>query len=407
MFEYASLPPPPVSIPAPTPEAIAFHWSGNALWIVNQALAVGLPLLVIATGLHVRLRDLAMRCARGSRVLAPALMALGLLGLFAVLRLPLSVYQSYFRPHAYGLSNQTFPRWLSHWGMSLGIELAIAGLVAVVVYALMRRFPQGWWLAAGQLAIPLLLLGAMVMPVLVDPLFHHQTRLSDPVLEARILELADRSGITADRVFQEDQSRDTKVLNAYVKGLLGTHRIVLWDTLLKRMNEKQILFVMGHEMGHYVLGHIVQGILAATGLILIGLAFVDHAARIAIRRLGSRWDISDPADLAAMPLLLSLAQIAALLLMPVGLAFSRYLEHEADRFALELTRDNHAGATTFLSFQTENLGVPRPAPLYAFWRASHPCLADRIGFCNTYRPWAEGLPLVYGSRFRAEPDSVP
>lgn len=400
------LPPPAVSIPAPTPEAIALHWGSNALWIVNQILAVGLPLLVIASGLNVRMRDLVTRVARGHRTLAAALKAVGLLGLFAVVRLPLSVYQSYGRMHAYGLSNQPFPRWLSHWGMSLGIELVIAAIVAGVLYALLRRFPRRWWLAAGLLALPCMLLGALVMPVLIDPLFHKQARLSDPVLESCILSLAHRSGIEADRVFEEDQSRDTKVLNAYVKGLLHTHRIVLWDTLLSRMDERQILFVMAHEMGHYVLGHVVQGIVMATGLILIGLALLHFLSGYAIRRWGPKFGISGLTDLAAMPLLLALAQLIALVFAPAGYAYSRHMEHEADRFALELTQDNHAGASAFQTFQAENLGVPRPAPLYRVWRASHPCLADRITFCNTYRPWAEGRPPRYASRFRPEPESA-
>ena len=83
----------------------------------------------------------------------------------------------------------------------------------------------------------------------------------------------------------------------------------------------------------------------------------------------------------------------------MGLAFSRHLEHEADRFGLELTRDNHAAATAFVRLQSENLGNPRPGPLYTLWRASHPSLGERIDFANTYCPWEEGQPLKYGDRF--------
>jgi STE24 endopeptidase len=317
--------------------------------------------------------------------------------------LPLRVYQSYWRLHAYGLSNQTFPRWLSHWALGVAIQLFLAGLVAAGVYALIRRFPRRWWLATGALALPFLVIGAVVMPVLVDPLFNRQTRLSDPALEARILNLAHRAGIEADRVFEEDKSRDTKALNAYVKGLFHTRRIVLWDTLLDRMEEDQILFVMGHEMGHYVLNHVAQGLVMATGLILVGLAFVHVAATAVLRRWGERLGVLSLADLASMPLLLALVQVATLVLTPVGYASSRHMEHEADRFALELTRDNHHGALAFLTFQSENLSVPRPAPLYRICRASHPCLADRVAFCQSYQPWAEGRPLRYGSRFREVP----
>jgi Zn-dependent protease with chaperone function len=399
----ASDPGAPVAVPPPSPEAIAFHRGGNALWVVGQLAAIGLPLLAIALGLHRRLRDAALRRTRGHRGLAAALVAAGLLGLLRLVAWPLSFYAGYLRLHAYGLSNQSFGRWLDHWAMAVLVDLAVAAIVGPIVYFLLRRLPRLWWLAAGVLALPLLLFGALVMPVVIDPLFNEQGRLGDRALEAKILALAARAGVDADRVFEVDKSRDTKTINAYVKGVLGTRRIVLWDTLLDRLDEDQILFVMGHELGHYALGHVVRGIAMATGLILLGLGFVHLAAGAILRRWGPRLGISGPADLAAMPLLLALAQAAALALTPVGYAFSRHMEHEADRFALELTRDNHAGATSFLAFQRENLGVPRPAPLYRAWRATHPSLADRVAFCNAYRPWAEGRPLRYDGRFRSPP----
>jgi Zn-dependent protease with chaperone function len=392
-----------IAVPAPSQEAVAFHRGGNALWVLNQVAAIALPLLVLATGLHRRLRDAALRRTRGYRGLAASVLAVWLFALFAIVSWPLAYYQSYWRLHAYGLSNQSFLRWLDHWAMAVLVDLAVAGLVAWMPYQILRIHPRRWWLATGLLTLPFLLFGALVMPVAIDPLFNRQSRLGDPVLEGKILELARRSGIAADRVYEVDKSRDTRAINAYVKGLMDTRRIVLWDTLLDRLEEDEILFVMGHEMGHYVLGHVVQGIVLATGLILVGLGLVHVAATAILRRCGARLGIDGLADLASMPLLLALAQAVALVLTPVGFAFGRHLEHEADRFALELTRDNRAGATAFLAFQRENLGVPRPAPLYRLWRASHPSLADRVAFCNAYRPWAEGKPLRYAGRFETPP----
>jgi len=88
--------------------------------------------------------------------------------------------------------------------------------------------------------------------------------------------------------------------------------------------------------------------------------------------------------------------------MPVGLAVSRHFEHEADRFALELVQDNSAAGMAFVKLQQSNLSIPRPGPLYVWWRGSHPPLGDRIDFANAYRPWERGEPLRYGERFRAE-----
>ena len=122
------------------------------------------------------------------------------------------------------------------------------------------------------------------------------------------------------------------------------------------------------------------------------LWIVRHAADFLLRRFSRRFGFEQLADVASLPLLLLLVQATALALTPLGLAFSRHLEHEADRFALELTHDNHAAATAFVRLQAENLGNPRPGPFYTLFRASHPSLAERIEFANDYRPWEHGAP---------------
>jgi Zn-dependent protease with chaperone function len=223
--------------------------------------------------------------------------------------------------------------------------------------------------------------------------------MKDAALEARIRALADRAGIEGGRIFEVDKSTDTKTANAYVTGLGSTKRIVLYDTLLK-YTERQVLFVVGHEMGHYVLDHVVQGLLFAAVLILAGLWLLHLAVPWLIRRYKGRFGFDELADVASLPLVLMLANILALVGSPIGLAFSRHIEHEADRFGLELTQDNHAAATSFARMEREDLIVPRPGWLYVVWRASHPPVGERIDFANDYRPWEEGKPLKYGHLFK-------
>jgi Zn-dependent protease with chaperone function len=119
-----------------------------------------------------------------------------------------------------------------------------------------------------------------------------------------------------------------------------------------------------------------------------------------IRSFGSRFGFTDLADVASFPLLVFLASAVSFLVSPAMLAFSRHQEHEADRFGLELTRDNRSAATAFVRLQEENLSIPRPGRLFVFWRASHPSLADRVDFANHYRPWECGKPLRYARLFR-------
>jgi Zn-dependent protease with chaperone function len=152
-------------------------------------------------------------------------------------------------------------------------------------------------------------------------------------------------------------------------------------------------------MGHYVLRHIVF-LLGLNCLLTLGSLWVVHrSAGALLSRYGERFGFHRLDDPASVPLLLLLASLAAFVAQPFALAASRHLEHEADRFGLELTRDNGAAATAFVKLQEENLMVPRPALIYAVWRASHPSLADRITFCNEYHPWTTGAPLRYGDRF--------
>jgi STE24 endopeptidase len=188
-----------------------------------------------------------------------------------------------------------------------------------------------------------------------------------------------------------------------VTGFWKTKRIVLWDTILAKLSERELLVVVAHEMGHYVLKHIVKDIVFASFLILTALYAADRLGAAAIRRFKDRFGFEQLSDVASLPLFLLLIGVISFALSPIALAFSRYQEHEADRFALEITRDNHDAATAFVKLQEENLGVPRPGLLYTIWRASHPSIGDRIDFCNSYHPWLTGQPLKYAERFRKAP----
>jgi Zn-dependent protease with chaperone function len=268
-------------------------------------------------------------------------------------------------------------------------------LVLWIPYLLLRRSPKRWWLYAGLASIPIATLVLVITPIWVDPLFNDFGPMKDTALEARILSLARRVGIEGSRVYEVDKSVDTRTLNAYVTGVGSTKRIVLWDTILTRLEPEQVLFVTAHEMGHFVLRHTLTFILGTAALITLSLYVVHRIAGSLIVRFSRRFGFEQLSDLASFPLLLLLGSIVSLVLIPVLLTLSRYQEHEADRFALEVTRDNRTAATTFVRLQEENLSVPRPGPLYMLWRGSHPALGDRIDFANRYRPWESKDRLRY------------
>jgi STE24 endopeptidase len=380
-----------VAVPEPSPVVMQYYRSGNLLWIVARAIDLAIPALVLLSGLSLRMRNLARKLGREWFFVILVYFVLYSL-LDYVVHLPLAYYAGFVRQHAYGLSNQTFLKWFRDSLLAGGLALVCGGLLLWVPYGLIARSPRRWWLYTAILSLPVMFFVALVAPIWVDPLFNRFGPMADKRLEAEILALANQAGIEDGRVLEVDKSVDTNAVNAYVTGLGSSKRIVLYDTLLAKHSEQEVCVVMAHEMGHYVLNHVLQGLLAGFLGVLAALYLVYRGANFILGRYHQRLGFDRLADVASLPLLILLVQLVTFAMMPVGLAFSRHLEHEADRFALELTHDNRAAATAFVRLQSENLTNPRPGFLFTLLRASHPSLAERIEFANDYRPWDESKP---------------
>ena len=388
-----------VPVPEPTEQAKAYHRSGSVLWVLNSVWALALPALLLWTGFSARMRNWARFAARKWFFVVAIYWVLFTI-VTTALDLPRVYYEQFIRQHAYGLSNQTLGKWASDQFANLAVTVIIGALFLWVPYLLLKRSPRRWWIYTSALAVPFIVLIVLVQPIWIDPLFNRFGPMQDKTLEAEILALADRAGIEGGRVFEVAKSEDTKTLNASVNGFGGTKRIVLWDTIIKALDRRQLLVVMGHEMGHYALNHMWQliGILAV--IIFLTLYAVHRLSATLIRRFSGRFGFTSLDDVASLPLVLMLFTGVSLVTDPVALAVQRHFEHEADRFALEITRDNYAGGTAFAILQKENLAVPRPGRLYTWFRMSHPPIGERIDFFNDYRPWESGQPLVYGDRFK-------
>jgi Zn-dependent protease with chaperone function len=243
-----------------------------------------------------------------------------------------------------------------------------------------------------MLTLPFFTLTMLIAPLWIAPLFNKFGPMKDKALEAMVLETAAKAGVEGARVFEVDKSVDTKKVNAYVTGVAGTKRIVLWDTLMAKLTPAQTRFVVSHELGHYVKGHVWTSVIVSSLLTLLGLWGAHLLSGFLLARFGARMGFSRLSDVASLPMLMLLLTLFSLLITPAALAFSRYHEREADRFGLELTHDNHNAATAFVALQQENLAVPRPGWLYKLFRASHPPIGERVDFMNSYRPWERSQP---------------
>lgn len=389
----------PVPVPKATEKAMHYYRSGNVLWWINTIWGLLIPALFLFTGFSATIRNWAQKLGKKWFFVIIIYFAVFAIINFAI-AFPLSYYQEYVRQHDYGLSNQTFDKWFGDGLKALSVALIAGAMFLWIPYLLLKKSPRRWWLYTAIVAIPIMFFVMLIAPIWVAPLFNDFGDMKDKQLEAKILALADRAGIEESRVFEVNKSVDTKAVNAYVSGFFDTKRIVLWDTIIAKLDQKELLFVMGHEMGHYVLGHVVTGIFFFSVIILITLYAAYRAAGGLISKFKARFGFDSLADIASLPLLILLINVFSLVIGPITLSFSRYQEHEADRFGLEITKDNHNAAMAFVKLQQENLGNPRPGILFKLWRASHPLLGERIDFCNAYRPWEQGQPLKYEHLFK-------
>jgi Zn-dependent protease with chaperone function len=388
-----------VAVPEPSEKAMARYRSGIVLWIADTIWGFVLPALILFTGVSARIRDWAVRIGR-KRFFVIALYFAIFSVITYVIDLPRAYYEEFAREHAYGLSNQTFAKWISDSVTALLVSIVIGALFLWVPYWLLRKSPRRWWLYTGLLAVPFLMLIIVITPIFIEPLFNKFGPMKNKALEQHILQLASRAGIEGGRVYEVDKSTDTKALNAYVTGLGTTKRIVLWDTTIARLEEPELLFVMGHEMGHYVLGHLWKFVTLFSCLTLLTLYGIHRTAGWLIARYQAQLRFAELGDVASLPLLLLLIGLGFFVASPFALAYSRHAEHEADRFGLEITRDNHSAAMAFVKLQQDNLGNPRPHWLLKLLRADHPPSGERIDFCNDYRPWEHGQPLAYDHLFK-------
>jgi Zn-dependent protease with chaperone function len=389
----------PVPVPEPSDKAMQYYRSGNWLWLFSQVWGLAVPFAILWFGFSARIRNWAARTVKERWLLTIVLFWFAYALLTWVIDLPLSYYAGFVRPHDYGLSEQAFSKWFGDSVKGLVLGLIFGAMFLWVPFLLLKKSPDRWWIYTSLVAIPLAFVMMIVAPIWISPLFNEFGPMADKALEAKILAMAERAGIEGSRVYEVNKSVDTNTVNAYVAGLGSTKRIVLWDTIIAQLEERELLFVMGHEMGHYVLGHIRNGMLVVAFAIPTMLCAAHYSAKALLRRYKDRIGFDDLSNVAALPLISVIVGVFGFVAAPGFNALSRMQEHESDRFGLEITHDNVGCARAFAKLQEQNLGNPRPGLLFKLWRASHPPLGERIDFCNEYRPWETGEDQAYAELF--------
>jgi STE24 endopeptidase len=384
-------------------KAIALNRIRNILDIVSGLWGVAVLWLLLATRAAAALEAWVQRIF-ARRWLQGLLFFAAFLVITTVASLPLDVYGHHVS-RDYGISIQGWGGWLGDQGKSLGLTLLFGAPVLLLFNWIVRRWPRRYWFGIWLVTLPLLVVALFVSPLL-EPLFNKYEPLAKnhSALVDKLETVVARTGtnIPPDRMFLMFASTKTNGLNAYVNGLGATKRIVVWDTTAGRIPDDEVMFVFGHESGHYVLNHIPKMLTGiAIALFFVYWACAAVSARLA-RRFGASWRLKGQ-DAAAAPLstragfvvLIFAITAAGFILEPASNTFSRHFEHEADIYGQEaihgLVPDPQKTAVAgFQALGEAWLEDPNPSPFIEFWEYNHPSVKTRANFASHYDPWANG-----------------
>jgi STE24 endopeptidase len=307
-----------------------------------------------------------------------------LIGAFAfigmLLDLPLELYATFGVEQRFGFNRTSWQLYLVDAIKGLGVGLMIGGPLVWAVLALMQSAGPRWWLWAWGLWLGFQLLVMLLYPLVIAPLFNKFEPLKDESLTQRVQALFQRAGFAAQGLFVMDGSRRSAHGNAYFTGLGAAKRVVLFDTLLKRLDAAEVEAVLAHELGHFKLRHVPKRLVAFALVSLAGFALLGWLAQqpAFYVGLGVQPSLVQSNDALALLLFLMVVPVIAYPLGPLMSASSRQHEFEADAYAVQQA-DGRALASALLKLHEDNASTLTPDPVYARWTYSHPPALERLG----------------------------
>jgi STE24 endopeptidase len=362
-------------------------------WLILWDFLCGaiVSLLLLQLGWSAAFRNLAERITR-FKPLQTMIYWVEYLLVTSVLSFPLAVYEGYFRERQYGLATQTFGPWMGDQLKMLLINLILGGILVMLIFGVIRRFPRTWWLWGSGVTIVFLVFAALISPVYLQPVFNTIKPLNKPEITGPILSMARANGIPVTNVYEIDASLQTTRMSANVSGFAGTTRITLNDNLLRRGSLEEIQSVMGHEMGHYVLNHVYKGIFFFAVVIVALFAVLYRGLEWSLARWGQKWQIRNVGDTAVLPLLVLAVSIFLFVMTPVLNTFTRTQEHEADMYGINTSRQPDGFAQAAIHLGEYRKMSPGPFEEWLFF--DHPSGRNRIHDAMQWK--AENLKLFTG-----------
>ena len=389
--------------PAQLAKAEALHHTRVTMYFAGTIWGIVSLLLILQLKVVAWMRNAAVNLSK-NRWVQGFTFFFGFLLIVTLLGLPLDLYDQHVE-RVYGLSVQGWGSWFGDQGKSFGLAYGFGGLGVMLLFRLIRKFPRRWWLILWFPVMAIALLAVYVYPYAIDPLFNKFEPLSktNPELVVqleRVVAKGQGIDIPPERMFLMKASDKVTTLNAYVTGFGSSKRVVVWDTSIAMGTPDEILFIFGHEMGHYVLGHILTSVGFSFVLILLEFFLGFHFFQFLLLRFGARWAIPSQDDWGSLAVFVLVLSVIGFLASPIENGFSRAHEHAADVFGQEVVHgivaDPQAtGQAAFQLLGENGFVYPYPSPLYEFWTGSHPPNWLRAAFAKHYDPWAPGAEPKY------------
>lgn len=346
-------------------------------WLQLWGLLYGLVVawILLRSGLSRGMREFARRISKRPWPVAIFYAAQWLV-VFTLLMLPWTIYTGFFREHAYGLATQSFGEWSLDELKELLVSLIFVPLVIGLLYAALRRAGARWWIWAGAGTVVLNLFFMMIAPVFLDPVFNDYKPLRQGEVREQVLSLARANMIPTDNVVEFDASRQTTRISANVSGFMGTTRVALNDNLLNRTSQPEILAVMGHEMGHYVLNHGLRLVIYLSLLLTFGYWVIHCTFDRLHARWGARLGLEGRTDPAAFPLAFAILTLYFFVMTPVTNSIIRQAEAEADAYGINSAQEPHGFAMAAMRLSTYR--KIHPGPLEEIFFYDHPSGYARV-----------------------------
>jgi len=345
-------------------------------------------LVLLISGASVGLHEVLAKILREQILVVGSFFAVFFLA-YSAIRWPLGYFGGYRLARRYGLSTQSTWSWFIDWLKSLGISLVFGLILVEILYQAIHYFPTYWWLVVATIVVLFSVVLANLAPVLLVPLFYRLTPVGDEELSKRIIDLSARAGAKVRGIYRMNLSSKTTAANAALMGLGNTRRVVLGDTLLDNFTTDEIETIYAHELGHHVHADIPLTILTQSITLFTGF----YLASITLSATINLFGIVSESDVASLPLLALILGVLGALWMPLTNAFSRWLEHRADVYALALTGKAHAFRNAMVKLCNQNLSELHPSRWVEILLYDHPSVGRRIQLAEEY-----GARKSYGSQ---------